>query len=53
MRFEADSRNWPRVMAAKKGELERMSSWAAKRRWDWPTTMVTMGEVRLLEEVTG
>ena len=44
-----DSRNWPRQMAAKKGEVERMSSWAAKRRCSTPTQRVTMGEVRLLE----
>jgi hypothetical protein len=35
-------------MAAKKGELERMSSWAAKRRWEGPTQSVTIGEVRLV-----
>lgn len=50
MRFEWDSRNWPRQMAEKKGEVERMSSWAAKRRWVGPTTRVMIGEVRLLLE---
>lgn len=40
-------------MAAKKGEVERMSSWAAKRRCSAPTQRVTMGEVRLLDEDNG
>lgn len=34
-------------MAAKKGEEERMSSCAAKRRCEGPTQRVTIGEVRL------
>ena len=46
--MEEDSRNWPRQIAAKKGEVERMSSWAAKRRCSEPTQSVMMGEVRLL-----
>lgn len=35
-------------MAAKKGEWERTSSWAAKRRCSGPTQIVTIGEVRVL-----
>ncbi len=35
-------------MAAKKVEVERMSSWAAKRRCSGPMQRVMMGEVRLL-----
>ncbi len=50
MRLEADSRNCPRMMAEKKGERERVSSWAAKTRASVPTTMVTMGEVIVLSE---
>ena len=36
------------MKAAKKGEEERMFSWAAKRRCEGPTTRVRIGEVRVL-----
>lgn len=32
----------------KKGDKDRTSSWAAKRRCSWPTTNVMMGLVRVL-----
>lgn len=35
-------------MAAKKGDVERIEAWAAKRRSDGPMARVIMGEVRLL-----
>ena len=35
-------------MAAKKGDVDRMSSWAAKSRCSGPMQMVTIGEVRVL-----
>lgn len=37
-------------MAAKKGEVVRMFSWAAKRRLVGPIERVMIGEVRLLED---
>ena len=40
-------------MEEKKGEEERMSSWAAKRRCEGPTTRVKIGEVRVLSGEVG
>ena len=48
MRREWASWNWPRQAAAKKGEWQRTSSCAAKRRCSGPHTTVTMADVRLL-----
>lgn len=43
------SRNWPLTAAAKNGDAERTSSWAAKSRPSLPTLNVTIGEVRVLQ----
>ena len=53
MRLEMDSRKRERIMAEKKGESERTSSWAAKRRCSVPTQRVTIGEVIVLGEQEG
>lgn len=42
------SKNWPLKAAAKKGDSDRTSSCAAKRRWSRPTIKVTIGLVRVL-----
>lgn len=49
-RLEVLSMNWPRVMAAKKGDEERMSAWAAKRRAEGPIARVIIGDVRFLRD---
>ena len=53
MRLEMDSRNCERQIAAKKGERERTSSWAAKRRCSVPMQRVTIGDVIVLDERVG
>ena len=39
-------------MAAKKGDVERTSSWAANSRCSGPTQRVTIAEVRVLDGVS-
>lgn len=47
-RLVADSRNCPRQIAAKKGDVDKTSSWAANSRCSGPTHNVMMGDVNVL-----